>query len=93
MECGFIKTEVKDTGIGISDEKKKSLFKLFSLISKNDNGILRSEGIGLGLSICKQLIEFVGGEIQLHSQENEGTRVSFTFPFKCMKCSQNMNPS
>lgn len=70
--------EVRDTGIGISAERRERLFHAYS---QADATIARRYGgTGLGLTICRQLIELMGGSIQLHSEVNVGTTVSFTVP-------------
>jgi signal transduction histidine kinase len=70
--------EVRDTGIGISAERRQRLFHAYS---QADATIARRYGgTGLGLTICQQLIELMGGSIQLHSEVNVGTTVSFAIP-------------
>ncbi|KAI5863392.1 putative histidine kinase HHK1p [Durotheca rogersii] len=71
---------VEDTGIGIPP---KQLAKLFKPFSQADASTARKYGgSGLGLSICKSLIEtMMKGRIKLESQENRGTRASFTVTF------------
>jgi CheY-like chemotaxis protein len=71
---------VADTGIGISGEQMVRLFRPFS---QADSSTARSYGgSGLGLSICKAIIEDVlGGKISLQSQEGVGTTVTFTLVF------------
>jgi signal transduction histidine kinase len=70
--------EVRDTGIGISAERRERLFHAYS---QADATIARRYGgTGLGLTICRQLVELMGGSIQLHSEVNVGTTVSFTVP-------------
>ncbi|KAI1347233.1 putative histidine kinase HHK1p [Xylaria sp. FL0043] len=71
---------VKDTGIGIPP---KQLAKLFKPFSQADASTARKYGgSGLGLSICKSLIEtMMQGRIKLESQENTGTTVLFTVTF------------
>jgi CheY-like chemotaxis protein len=75
LECS-----VSDTGIGISDEQKSRLFKPFS---QADSSTARSYGgSGLGLSICKAIIEdILGGAISLESTLGVGTIVTFHIPF------------
>lgn len=71
---------VKDTGIGISPEKIKCLFTRFNQI---DNSSTREYGgSGLGLSICKGLIEEMGGEIGVESIVGEGSCFYFSCPFE-----------
>lgn len=71
---------VKDTGIGIPPQQ---LVKLFKPFSQADASTARKYGgSGLGLSICKSLIEsMMGGKIQLESAEGEGTTAWFTVTF------------
>lgn len=71
---------VADTGIGISSEQLDRLFRPFS---QADSSTARSYGgSGLGLSICKAIIEDVlGGKIWLQSEEGRGTTVTFTVAF------------
>jgi len=79
-----IKFEVKDTGIGISKENQKKLFKSFS---QTDTSTTRKYGgTGLGLAISKRLVEQMGGEIHIESEENKGT--TFTFNIKLEKCKE-----
>ena len=76
-----ITCSVADTGIGISDEQLKRLFQPFS---QADSSTARSYGgSGLGLSICKAMIENVlGGKIWIESTPGMGTTVSFTLTFQ-----------
>ena len=67
---------MRDTGIGISQEDQRGLFQLFGKL-KTSAGI-NKHGIGLGLTICKQLSEAMGGRIWLESQINQGTSFYFT---------------
>jgi PAS domain S-box-containing protein len=70
---------IRDTGIGISQEKKEMIFKRFT---QADNSITRHYGgTGLGLSISKALVEMLGGKIWMHSMENKGTVFYFTLPY------------
>ncbi len=71
--------KVIDTGIGIHEENIK---RLFSPFEQAETTISRTYGgTGLGLSICKQLVEMMKGKIELHSQLNKGTTVSFKVPY------------
>ncbi len=73
MELFFL---VSDTGIGISDEDKEKLFQSFSQV---DASISRKYGgTGLGLNICKQLVELMGGRIEVESKKNRGSNFSFS---------------
>jgi len=66
---------VKDTGVGIKEENLQKLFKLFGFIEATKE--LNTNGIGLGLHICKMIIEQFGGVITCKSQLKKGT--SFIF--------------
>jgi two-component system sensor histidine kinase VicK len=64
---------VEDEGAGISEEDIPYLFERFYRGSN-------SEGFGLGLPICKELVERMGGEIQLRSEKGKGTVVEIRLP-------------
>lgn len=73
-----IKFYVKDTGVGISEEFKSRIFRSFNQESEN---ITRNyEGLGLGLSIAKGLVELLGGEIGYNSEPGSGSEFYFTIP-------------
>jgi signal transduction histidine kinase len=67
-EEGRVLFTVEDSGVGINDLDKDSLFDKFSLGNN-----LKKNGTGLGLSICKKLIQQLGGEIEISSTVDEGT--------------------
>lgn len=73
MELFFV---VSDTGIGIAEEDRDKLFQSFSQV---DASISRKYGgTGLGLNICKQLVELMGGGIDVESEKNRGSNFSFS---------------
>lgn len=75
----FLKINVVDTGVGISPENKKRLFKKFSRGMGSTN--LHPDGSGLGLYIAKKMIEGNDGEMTYSSEgENKGSTFSFTVP-------------
>jgi len=72
-----IKISIKDTGIGIDPEKHNKLFTPFGQIDEEDT---RShEGSGLGLSICKELVQLMNGNIGMESIVGAGSTFWFTF--------------
>ena len=74
-----IKFNVIDTGIGISDDSKNKLFKAFS---QTHSAIQRKQlGSGLGLVICKNIVELMNGEIGVESSPGNGSNFWFTASF------------
>lgn len=59
---------------------------MFAIIGNIKGNSISTQGIGLGLSICKQLVEKLGGYIKIDSVIGKGSTVVFTFPFKCVEC-------
>ncbi|MCD7789121.1 MAG: ATP-binding protein [Bacteroides thetaiotaomicron] len=70
----FVEFYVRDTGIGIPAERAATIFQRFG---KVDDCV---QGTGLGLTLCKMLVEKMGGHIRVCSKEDEGTTFYFTLP-------------
>jgi len=76
----FIKFCVSDTGIGLTQEQTSRLFQDFT---QADNSISRQYGgTGLGLTISKKFVEFMGGTIRVESKPNKGANFIFTIEQK-----------
>ena len=67
---------MKDTGIGIRDSECSKLFNMFSRLPSGSQ--IDRNGIGLGLTICKNIVEQYGGEIGVSSVYGEGSTFSFS---------------
>jgi len=76
----FVEFSVKDTGIGIPQDKLEYIFERFSQAASNTTR--KYGGTGLGLSISKQLVELQGGKLSVHSKLKEGSVFSFYIPYK-----------
>lgn len=70
---------VKDSGIGMTEEQQNRLFSAFTQADTSTSRVYG--GTGLGLTICKQLVQLMGGEMSLHSKPGEGSVFTFTLPF------------
>ena len=72
--------QIADDGHGISDESKKHLFDMFYTA-----GIVQADsrrGLGLGLSLCKSIVEAHGGTISVGDNVPHGSVFSFTLPLE-----------
>ena len=79
-----LRFSVKDTGIGIPKDKQKEIFKAFS--QADGNIIKQFGGTGLGLTISSKIIQKLGGNIEVESEEGKGSEFYFTLEFeKCDK--------
>ena len=78
-----IRMAVADTGIGISEANMSKLFIRFSQVDSSDTR--RYGGSGLGLVITKQIVELMGGEIQVQSKEDIGSTFIVEVPMKIVK--------
>jgi signal transduction histidine kinase len=80
-KCGeMLKVKVRDTGIGIAEDKQKLVFEGFR---QADGSTTREyEGLGLGLTISKRLVELHGGRMWLKSKMGRGSEFNFTLPLK-----------
>lgn len=77
---------VKDSGQGIKEEDLNRLFDSFSQVDTRKNHY--KEGTGLGLSISRQLVELMGGQLQVKSKYGSGSEFYFTLPQKVVNWQQ-----
>jgi CheY-like chemotaxis protein/HPt (histidine-containing phosphotransfer) domain-containing protein len=84
----ILEVKVHDTGVGMDE---KFIAQLFDKFSQEDNSVTRKfGGTGLGMSICKELVELMGGAINVSSKKNKGTTISVVL--KMLKGTQNDLP-
>ncbi len=77
-EVAFVKFEIIDNGIGISKENQEKIFDKFTQIERKEQDY---QGTGLGLSIVKRLLYLFKTEIILESEEDKGSKFTFTIGF------------
>lgn len=86
----MIRFSVKDTGIGIAPEKFDAIFESFE--QESSATARKYGGTGLGLSISKNLVQLLGGELNIKSELNKGTEFYFSIPLEEVKIRpQNKN--
>lgn len=83
LKAGFIEFFVRDSGIGIAPEKQKLIFERFGQVQEAISRNLT--GTGLGLTISKNLVEMLGGELWVDSIPGEGSTFYFTLPIRTAK--------
>lgn len=74
----FFRVEVEDNGIGIEDSYKTKIFEMFRRLHSKDE----YEGSGIGLAVCKKIIEIYNGDIYVESLIDKGSKFIFKLPLK-----------
>ncbi len=72
QENELISFHIKDNGIGIPEDQHENIFKIFKMLGQ------KADSNGIGLSVCKKIVELHGGEIGLQSIPNQGSTFHFT---------------
>lgn len=76
QDDGFVRIEIEDNGLGIKDEYLNDIFNPFKRVHPDQD----SKSIGIGLTICKKIIERHGGNMGARSVYGQGTVIWFTLP-------------
>jgi len=76
-EDDFVVIEVTDQGVGISRDDQDKLFQMFQQLATSS---YKAKGVGLGLEVCKRLVEAQGGWIKVDSELGRGSTFSFALP-------------
>ena len=77
----LVEFSVRDTGIGIPAEQQEHIFDAFSQADSSTSR--RFGGVGLGLAICRQLADMMGGAVAVRSEPGQGAEFLFTCPLEC----------
>jgi len=74
----FVRISVTDSGVGIAKEELSGLFERYKQVSSAK--LVKQKGTGLGLVICKLIVEAQGGTVSVESEPGKRTTFSFTLP-------------
>ena len=88
-ETTYYKLKVSDNGIGFDNKLSQEIFKVF----KRLHSYQEYEGTGVGLSICKKIIEKHGGTIRAESELNEGATFTILLPEKQRRDQESTIPA
>jgi len=76
QDDGMVRVEVQDNGIGIEEEQYNNVFTMFRRLHTRQE----YEGTGIGLAVCKKIVERHGGDIGVSSVYRQGSTFWFTMP-------------
>ncbi|RMD86309.1 MAG: hypothetical protein D6815_00125 [Candidatus Dadabacteria bacterium] len=82
VEPGFCRFSVSDTGVGIPEEDLDKVFEKFHQVAGQPTEQPKNASTGLGLTICREIVEHHGGKIWVESKVGEGTTFYFTIPLE-----------
>ena len=88
---GRLHASISDSGIGIRPEQLQLLFEPFRQLDGSPRRLY--EGTGLGLHLCRKLLDLMGGEIHVHSDFGHGSRFTFSVPLKQVPPTAAAQPS
>lgn len=80
QQAPWVVIEIQDRGVGIPEEDMPFIFEPFYRVEKSRSQTIK--GYGLGLNLCKTIMEAHGGTIEIESTQGEGTKVTLCFPDK-----------
>ena len=80
-ESAIVRFSVRDTGVGITVDKLESIFNAFG--ETGSPAVSRFGGTGMGLTICRRLLDHLGGKIWAESLPGQGTTFHFNIPVQC----------
>ena len=78
QEAAFLRVDVQDNGIGIAKQDQEKIFERFQ--QAGDTLTDKPQGTGLGLPICRQILQRFGGDIWVESEPGKGATFSFRVP-------------
>jgi signal transduction histidine kinase len=81
-----LRVEVEDSGVGIPHDEIETLFQKYRQVKSLT--VPAQEGTGLGLVICKMIVEAHGGKIWVDSEEGKGATFTFTLPFDILSAEE-----
>ncbi len=90
-QAGWVRFEVSDTGIGLSEEQMASLFKEFHQVDSSTTR--KFGGSGLGLAISRRLAELMGGRLWVDSHLGNGSRFYFELPLMAASAERETQPA